>query len=100
LHFPARVSSPEPLLRRPRSGASIREGIESEGPRRKVSVTHRNSAHDSLRVFQITKVPCVNLATRAHARARSACSGLARAKLSQLLFMPFLFLFLPDLGNP
>jgi hypothetical protein len=29
---------------RPRSRISIREGLESEGPRRKVSVTHRNSA--------------------------------------------------------
>jgi hypothetical protein len=32
LRFPTGTGSPEPLLRRPRSGTSIREGIESEGP--------------------------------------------------------------------
>jgi hypothetical protein len=28
------------------------------------------------------------------------CLGPARAKLSPILYMLFLFLFLPDLGNP
>jgi hypothetical protein len=51
LCFSASIGSPEPLLRRPQSGTSIREGIESEGPRRKMSMTHRNSAQESLRVI-------------------------------------------------
>jgi hypothetical protein len=51
LRYPASTGSLEPLVRRPRSGTSIREGIESEGPRRKMSVTHRNSAQESLRVI-------------------------------------------------
>jgi hypothetical protein len=65
-----------------------------------MSETHVNSAEDSLRVFQITRVPCVNLAMRGRAWARFACRGPARVRLSPLLFMLFLFLFLPDLGNP
>jgi hypothetical protein len=52
LHFPIGLGSPEPLLRRPRSGTSTREELESEGPLRKESVTHRNSVGDSLRVFK------------------------------------------------
>jgi hypothetical protein len=46
--FPTGIGSPEPLLRRPWSGTSIHEEIESERPRRKMSVTHRNSAQESL----------------------------------------------------
>jgi hypothetical protein len=42
----AGVTAPPPW-----SGTSIREGIESEGPRRKMSVTHRNSARESLQVI-------------------------------------------------
>jgi hypothetical protein len=60
----------------------------------------RNSTADSSKVFQITRVPGEKLAARTHARARSACIGLARAKLSLVLLMLSLFLFLPDLGNP
>jgi hypothetical protein len=60
-----------------------------------MSVRQGNSATDSLRVFQIGRVLCANLATR----ARFACRGPARARLSPLLFMLCLFLFLPDLGN-
>jgi hypothetical protein len=89
LRFPAVLGSSELLLRRPRSGTSIHEELESEGPLRKESVTHRNSARDSLQVFQIAKVFYANLTPR----ARSACIGLTRAKLSPLLLMLFLFLF-------
>jgi hypothetical protein len=64
-----------------------------------MSVRQGNSATDSLRVFQIARVLCANLATRARARARFACRGPTRARLSPLLFMLSLFLFLPDLGN-
>jgi hypothetical protein len=63
-----------------------------------MSETRVNSAEDSLRGFQITRVPCVNMATRARARARFACRGPARVRINPLLFM--LFLFLPDVGNP
>jgi hypothetical protein len=52
LRFPAGLGSPEPLLHRPRSGTSIREELESEGPLRKESVTHVNSAKGSLRVIR------------------------------------------------
>jgi hypothetical protein len=59
-----------------------------------MSETRVNSVEDSLRGFQITRVPCVNMATR----ARFACRGPARVRINPLLFM--LFLFLPDVGNP
>jgi hypothetical protein len=64
----------------------------------RMSVTQRNSAMTSLRVFQITRVLCVNLTPRGRPRAHFACRGPARARLSPLLFMLSLFLFLPDLG--
>jgi hypothetical protein len=61
LRFATSLGSPEPLLRCPRLGTSTRDELESEGPLRKESVTHRNSAGDSLWVFQITRVFCANL---------------------------------------
>jgi hypothetical protein len=64
-----------------------------------MSVTQKNSAMASFRVFQLSRVLYANLAKRARARARFACRGPARARLSPLLFMLSLFLFLPDLGN-
>jgi hypothetical protein len=70
-------------LRRNRKGrASLR-----------MSVRQGNSATDSLRVFQIARVLCANLATRARARSRFACRGPAQARLSLLLFMLFPFSF-------
>jgi hypothetical protein len=65
-----------------------------------MSVRQRNSGEDSLRGFQTTKDLCAKWTPRARARARSVCRGSVRVRLSPLLFMPFPFLFLPDLGNP
>jgi hypothetical protein len=65
-----------------------------------MSVTQVNSVRDSLRVFQMTRDLCAKWTPRARALARSACRGLAQVRLSPLLFILFLFLFLPDLGNP
>jgi hypothetical protein len=56
-------------------------------------VRQRNSKEESLRVVQIARGLCA----KTPERARSACIGLAQAKLSPSLLM--LFLFLPDLGN-
>jgi hypothetical protein len=64
-----------------------------------MSVRQGNSATDSLRGFQIARVLGAKLAAWARAGAHFACRGLARARLSSLLFMLSLFLFLPDLGN-
>jgi hypothetical protein len=47
----------------------------------------RNSTTDSLKVFQITRVPGEKLAARMRARACSACIGLARAELSPVLLL-------------
>jgi hypothetical protein len=47
----------------------------------------RNSIADSLKVFQITRVPGEKLAARTRAWARSACIGLARAELSPVLLL-------------
>jgi hypothetical protein len=87
LRFLADTGSPEPLLRRPRSGTSIREGIESEGPRRKMSVTHRNSAQESLK----EQGP---LRKENTAGALSPVCGPTRASFSPPLFTISLFLFL------
>jgi hypothetical protein len=65
-----------------------------------MSVRQINSKEDSLRVFQTTRDFCAKWTSRARARARSAGRGLARVRLSPLLFRFSLFLFLPDLGNP
>jgi hypothetical protein len=75
LRFPAGLGSPESLLRRPRSGTSIREELESEGPLRKMSVTHRNSAHDSLRVIRTARVLCAKTLARARFTWLWAVSG-------------------------
>jgi hypothetical protein len=48
---PAGTGSPEPLLRRPRSGVSTCEEIEKGRGYLQTSVTHRNSVHESLRVI-------------------------------------------------
>jgi hypothetical protein len=61
-----------------------------------MSVRQRNSREDSLRVFETTRDLCAKWTLR----ARYACRGSARFRLSPLLFILFLFLFLPDLGNP
>jgi hypothetical protein len=52
-----------------------------------------NSAENSLRFFQITRVPCADPAMWARARARSACHGPTQAKSSPLLFNAFPFSF-------
>jgi hypothetical protein len=103
LHFPAGLGSPEPLLRRPRLGTSIREELESEGPMRKVSVTHRNNTQDSLRVIRTVTVLCAKTPARARGGARVRILpryGSYRAGFSMLLFTFFLFHFLPGLENP
>jgi hypothetical protein len=61
--------------------------------------TYKNSAKDSLRVFQIARGLCAKTPTRACTRARFPVPGPTRAGWSPLLFIHFLFLFLPDLGN-
>jgi hypothetical protein len=76
LRFPTGLGSPEPLLRHPQSGTSIHEELESEGPLRKVSVTHMNSAHDSLWVIRTARVLCAK--TLAWARAAAFCLGMGR----------------------
>jgi hypothetical protein len=65
-----------------------------------MSVRQRNSREDSLRVFQTTRDLCAKWTLWARVRVRSACRGPARVRLSPLLFILFLFLFLPDLENP
>jgi hypothetical protein len=60
-----------------------------------MSETQINREEDSLMGFQIVRVPYAILSTRPRFPAR----GPARAGLSSLLFIPFLFLFLPGLGN-
>jgi hypothetical protein len=62
----------------------------------RMSVTQRNSAKASLRVFQMATVLCANLATRAHASALSPEHGPYWASFSPILFLLSLFLFLPD----
>jgi hypothetical protein len=95
----AGVTAPPPW-----SVTSIHEEIERGGALVQLSVKQRNSGEDSLRVFQTTRDLCAKWTprarARARARARSACRGPVRAKLSPILYMLFLFLFLPDLGNP
>jgi hypothetical protein len=73
-------------LRRNRKGGALVQ----------MSVRQRNSGEDSLRVFQTTRDLCAKWTPR----TRFTCRGPARARLSPLLFMLSLFLFLPDLGNP
>jgi hypothetical protein len=58
----------------------------------RMSETQRNSLNDSLRVFQIARGLCEKTPTR----ARFPVRGPTRAGFSPLLFIPFLFLFLPD----
>ena len=62
-----------------------------------ISVRHRNSAKDSLRVFQIVRAHCANLAKQVHARARFPERGPTWAGFSPILFIIFPFLFLLDL---
>jgi hypothetical protein len=62
-------------------------------------VKHRNSATTPFQVVQIGRDLCAKTPTRASARACVPIRGPARAGLSLLLFIPFLFLFLPGLRN-
>jgi hypothetical protein len=62
-----------------------------------MSVKHRNSVATSFRVVQINRDLCAKPPAQARARARFPVRGPARAGLSPLLFISFLFL--PDLGN-
>jgi hypothetical protein len=98
LRFSAGTSSPELLLRRPWSGISGYEEIERGGTFVQMSVRQRNSREDSFWVFQTTRDFCAKWTPRARARARFACRGPARVRLSPLLF--WFSLFLQDLGNP
>jgi hypothetical protein len=92
LSFSASTGSPEPLLRRPRSGTSIREELESEGPLREVSKTHVNSAKDSLRVIQTARVLYAKMPARA--RAGAFRLGMGRIGLvSARYYSPFSFFF-------
>jgi hypothetical protein len=61
-----------------------------------LSVRQRNSRKESLRVVQIARGLCA----KTPARACFACRGPSRARLSPVLLTFFLFLFLPDFGNP
>jgi hypothetical protein len=100
LRYPASTGLPEPLLRRPWSGVSTCEEIEKGRVYLRLSVTQRNSVADSLWVFQNATVLCANLTPRARAGALSPVRGPTWACFNPLLFTFFLFLFLPDLGNP
>jgi hypothetical protein len=86
--------------RRPRSPSFVVGdlGLRRNRSRRgftQMSVKHRNSVVTSFRVVQIDR----DLCAKPPARARFPIRGPARAGLSPLLFIPFLFLFLPGLGN-
>jgi hypothetical protein len=61
-----------------------------------VSVTPLNSAMTPLLVIQKDKVVLAKYA-RARARVLSSCSGLTWAGFGPILFIVFLFLFLPEL---
>jgi hypothetical protein len=63
-----------------------------------MSERHMNNAATSFRVFQIDRDLCAKSPARARARVFPV-RGPARADLSPLLFIPFLFLFIPGLGN-
>jgi hypothetical protein len=92
LHFSAGLGSPEPLLRHPRSGTSIREELESEGPLRKELVTHVNSAKGSLRVIRTARV--LSAKTPVRARASAFLLGMGRIGLvSARYYSPFSFFF-------
>jgi hypothetical protein len=64
-----------------------------------MSGRHMNSVVTSFWVFQIVGVLCARSPARARASARFPVRGPARARLSPLLFIPFLFLFIQGLGN-
>jgi hypothetical protein len=59
-------------------------------------VRQRYSKEESLRVVRTVRGLCA----KTPARVCFACRGPSRARLSPLLLMLSLFLFLPDLGNP
>jgi hypothetical protein len=62
-----------------------------------MSVTETNSAHGSSLVIQTPEDLGANCPPRVHARARLPVHGLIWASFSPILFMLFLFLFLPGL---
>jgi hypothetical protein len=61
------MSSPEFLLRRPRSWISPCEEIEKGRVYLQLSVTKRNNTVESSKVFEITRVPGKKMAARARA---------------------------------
>jgi hypothetical protein len=65
-----------------------------------MSVRQRNSEEDSLQFFQTTRDLCAKWTLRVRVGALSPVRGPVWASFSQVLFTFFLFLFLPDLGNP
>jgi hypothetical protein len=64
-----------------------------------MSETHVNSARGSLLLVQKAEVFCVKPPTRARVWRVSPGRGSYRAGFSPLLFILFLFLFLPHLGK-
>jgi hypothetical protein len=65
-----------------------------------MSVRQTNSTLGYLLLIQKAEVFCVKPPTRARARRVSPGRGLYWAGFGAVLFIPFHFLFLPDLGNP
>jgi hypothetical protein len=63
------------------------------------SETRRNSARDSLPDIQKAEVLYAKLPAQARVRARSPGCGPVWAEFNPVLFILFLFLFLPSLGN-
>jgi hypothetical protein len=83
-------------MRCPPSWTSTCEEIEHGGDFCKVSVTPLNSAATPLLVIQKDRAVLAKSA-RARARALFSCSGLTWASFGPILFIVFLFLFLPEL---
>jgi hypothetical protein len=78
--FPAGTGSPEPLLRRPRSGISGCEEIERGGTLMRMPVTRVNSLKDSKPVIQTARGLCA--IRHAGARAGAFRLGMGRIGLN------------------
>jgi hypothetical protein len=98
-HIPASIGSPETCSSPTTIADLVLRRNRTSGVLVQTSVRQTNRSLGYLLLIQKGEVFCVKPPTRARARRVSPRRGLYWVGFGQVLFIPFLFLFLLDLGN-